>query len=116
MKKPVYIDSVQPILETLTNHPFFGTIESIKLAEIELNRIKNRDDGQITLNDYLNAIGLEDLPFGDNLGWYYDPNSKRECDQFRIGFSAQIAKDGKTPIIVIRPQENPTEDFNQRRW
>lgn len=114
--KPRTIDGQQPILEALTNHLFYGTIESVKRAEIELNRIRLRDDGQITMNEYLNAITLDDIPVGNDLGWYYDPLSQRECDQFRIGFSAQLAGDEKTPIIVIRPLDNPTYDFNQRQW
>ena len=89
-----------PCVDPLTNACFKSDIETIRKAENILNK-RMRDELHITVNDFLQEIGLEpcDDSIGDSMGWDID---KGYID---IDFSSQLI-DG-VPYLVIGHHNPP---------
>ena len=83
-----------PCFEPLTNSLFKSDIESIRRAENNLNK-RMRDELQITVNEFLQEIGLEpcDDSIGEKMGWDID---KGYID---LDFSSQLVNG--VPYLVI---------------
>lgn len=89
-----------PCFDPLTNTCFKSDIESIRKAENNLNK-RMRDEIHITLNEFLQEIGLDpcDDSIGEQLGWDID---KGYID---VDFSSQLL-DG-VPYLVIGHHNPP---------
>lgn len=89
-----------PCFDPLTNTCFKSDIEMLRKAENTLNK-RMRDDIVITVNEFLQEIGLEpcDESIGENLGWDID---KGYID---LDFSSQLV-DG-IPYLVIGHHNPP---------
>ena len=89
-----------PCFEPLTNACFKADIETIQKAENILNK-RMRDEMQITVNDFLQELGLDpcDDAIGDKMGWDID---KGYID---LDFSSQLV-DG-IPYLVIGHHNPP---------
>lgn len=57
--------------ETLSGRYFYSSVDNIKKAENEFNRIM-RDECFMSMNDWFDMIGLETTSLGDDLGWNID--------------------------------------------
>lgn len=89
-----------PCFDPLTNTCFKSDIETIRKAENNLNR-RLRDELRITVNEFLQEIGLEpcDESIGENLGWDID---KGYID---LDFSSQLVNG--VPYLVIGHHNPP---------
>ena len=89
-----------PCFDPLTNACFKSDIETIRKAENILNK-RMRDEMQITVNDFLQELGLDpcDDAIGDKMGWDID---KGYID---LDFSSQLV-DG-IPYLVIGHHNPP---------
>lgn len=96
------------VMDGLTNHLYFYSIEKINLAEIELRKKCILQDGVITVNDYLDAIHLPTVGWGWDYGWKFNVTSTIESEQFRILHYSTLVGDGETPCFLFRPETMPT--------
>lgn len=89
-----------PCFDPLTNACFKSDIETIRKAENTLNK-RMRDDMRITVNEFLQEIGLDpcDDAIGENMGWDID---KGYID---LDFSSQLV-DG-IPYLVLGHHNPP---------
>lgn len=89
-----------PCFEPLTNACFKSDIETIRKAENTLNK-RMRDDMRITVNEFLQEIGLDpcDDAIGENMGWDID---KGYID---LDFSSQLVEG--VPYLVIGHHNPP---------
>lgn len=89
-----------PCFDPLTNACFKSDMETLRKAENTLNK-QMRDDMVITVNEFLQEIGLEpcDASIGDNLGWEIDRG------YIELDFSSQLV-DG-VPYLVIGHHNPP---------
>lgn len=89
-----------PCFDPLTNACFKSDMETLRKAENTLNK-QMRDDMVITVNEFLQEIGLEpcDASIGENLGWEIDRG------YIELDFSSQLV-DG-IPYLVIGHHNPP---------
>lgn len=89
-----------PCFDPLTNACFKSDMETLRKAENTLNK-QMRDDMVITVNEFLQEIGLEpcDASVGENLGWEIDRG------YIELDFSSQLV-DG-VPYLVIGHHNPP---------
>lgn len=89
-----------PCFDPLTNACFKSDMETLRKAENTLNK-QMRDDMVITVNEFLQEIGLEpcDASIGENLGWEIDHG------YIELDFSSQLV-DG-VPYLVIGHHNPP---------
>lgn len=89
-----------PCFDPLTNGCFKSDMETLRKAENTLNK-QMRDDMVITVNEFLQEIGLEpcDASIGENLGWEIDRG------YIELDFSSQLV-DG-VPYLVIGHHNPP---------
>ena len=92
-------------LDPLSGRYFKSDMETIKQAVNKINRRLNYEH-YISLNEYYDEIGLEDIKNGDLLGWNLD-NGLLEPD-----FNTALAKDGR-PCIVVDFLVRPKGDFDK---
>lgn len=83
---------------------FRSNIEKLKKVENDLNR-RMRDENYISLNEFYNEIGLDDIGLGYEFGWNIDRG------YIELEFSAQLV-DGDKPCIVVGFANAP--DYNYR--
>lgn len=83
---------------------FKSSIDKIKKAENELNRVMLKDM-YVSLNEFYDELGLKHTKLGDDLGWNLD-------DGFiNIEFSSQLSEDD-TPCIVINYTVSPNYNYS----
>lgn len=89
-----------PCFDPLTNTCFKSDMETLRKAENTLNK-RMRDDLVITVNEFLQEIGLDpcDESIGENLGWDIDRG------YIDLDFSSQLV-DG-VPYLVIGHHNPP---------
>lgn len=89
-----------PCFDPLTNSCFKADIEILRKAENTLNK-RMRDEMVITVNDFLQEIGLDpcDDAIGENMGWDIDKG------YIELDFSSQLV-DG-VPYLVIGHHNPP---------
>lgn len=89
-----------PCFDPLTNTCFKSDMETLRKAENTLNK-QMRDDMVITVNEFLQEIGLEpcDASIGENLGWEIDRG------YIELDFSSQLV-DG-VPYLVLGHHNPP---------
>lgn len=85
---------------------FENDIEEIKRAVNELNR-DLLSEMYMSLNDFYYAIGLKGTELGSEMGW--NVNEEGLID---IGFSAQIAEDGR-PCLALIYNVSPRYDYGK---
>lgn len=92
--------------DTLSSRYFTADIDTVKRAEIELNRRMQQDiGGYVTINDYYDEIGLAHTEVGDYLGW-------NSFNLMRLDISSHVADDGR-PALVIGHHTAPRYDFDR---
>lgn len=89
-----------PCFEPLTNTCFKSDIETLRKAENNLNK-QMRDEVRITLNEFLQEIGLDpcDDSIGENLGWDIDKG------YIELDYSSQLLNG--VPYLVVGHQNPP---------
>ena len=91
--------------DAISGRYFESDIEQIKKVANEINRQMLIHD-YISLNEFYDALGLENIPLGDELGWriidgYIDPL-----------FSSHLAEDGR-PCVVLKYSIAPKYGYSQ---
>lgn len=87
-----------PCFDPLTNATFKSDIETLRKAENTLNK-RLRLEMKVTVNEFLEELGLEPCDVGEDLGWDVD---KGDID---LDFSSQLV-DG-VPYLVIGHHNPP---------
>lgn len=90
--------------DALGGRYFKSSIDKIKKAENELNRMMLRDM-YVSLNDFYDELGLDHTKLGDDLGWNLDDGL------IDLDFSSQLADD-ETPCLVVDYSVAPNYNFS----
>lgn len=90
-------------LDSISGRHFESDIDQIKKIINELNR-KLLVEDYISLNEFYDELGLEQIRIGDDLGWNI------EKGLIDVDFSSQIDSDG-TPCIVVDYTVAPQRDY-----
>lgn len=90
-------------IETHTGQTFVSTAEKIHRAENDANR-ECLSDGFVTLNTFLDYLGLPYTPAGEVVGW----NNGRNKLEVRIGGAAHK---GTQPVLTVKYVNEPTVTF-----
>lgn len=86
---------------------FKSNIEKLKKIENDLNR-RMRSENYISLNEFYNEVGLDDVGIGYEFGWNIDRG------YIELEFSCQLADDGNgndTPCIVVGFRNAPSYNY-----
>lgn len=89
--------------DMISGRYFKTDIDKLRKAENDLNR-QMRYDIYVSLNEFYDAIGLDPIKIGDNIGWNID---KGYID---LSFSSQLTEDG-TPCLVLDYHVGPNYDY-----
>lgn len=81
---------------------FSSTMENIRRAENNLNQTIIHD-GSVSLNEFYEALGLQQVGVGDELGWNLDR-------LISVDFGTDITPDGK-PCLAISFQLDPIREW-----
>lgn len=84
---------------------FKSNIETLRRVENDLNR-RMRNENYISLNEFYNEIGLDDVGAGHELGWNI------EKGYIELDFSSHLDDEG-VPCLVVGFNNPPTYGF---RW
>lgn len=90
--------------DALGGRYFKSSIDKIRKAENELNRMMLRDM-YVSLNEFYDELGLSHTKLGDELGWNLDDGL------IELEFSSQLAED-ETPCLVISYTVSPNYNFS----
>lgn len=93
--------------DSLSGRYFKSDIEQIRRAVNNLNE-RLLLDTYVSLNEYYDEIGLEEIHIGDQLGWTVNPDSS-DRGLIELDFSSQLT-DG-TPCMVVGFLNAPYYDF-----
>ena len=93
-------------LDVISKRYFKCDIDKIKRAENELNK-RMLSEMYISLNEFYDAIGLEQTGIGDDLGWNINRDGLIE-----IEFSSQLTEYDQ-PCVVIDYHIAPRYDFSK---
>lgn len=80
-------------MDSATGRLFYGDADKLRSAAETINR-RLRNDMFVPLNEFYDEIGLDRVNLGDDVGFDVD---KGYLDLY---LSAQLARDGKTPMLV----------------
>lgn len=94
------------VIETHTENTFVSNTEKIRRAENEANRILNHD-GFISLNVFLEKLGLPPSPAGEVVGW----NNDKPLD---VIIGAAVHKD--QPVLTVGYLNPPSIKYLQSPW
>lgn len=89
--------------DMISGRYFKTDIDKLRKAENDLNR-QMRDDIYISLNEFYDAIDLDPVKIGENIGWNID---KGYID---LSFSSQLTEDGR-PCLVLDYKVGPNYDY-----
>lgn len=92
----------QYVFETHTQRMLVSTVEKINAAANKVARDCINND-HATLNQFYSEIGLDPVPWGDDVGW-------SNTLPLEVDLGSAIVKDGKG-VIAIKYQNPPTSDF-----
>jgi hypothetical protein len=92
--------------DSISGRYFRSSIDKIKKVENQIERELLSSD-YISLNDFYDALGLEHIEIGDDIGWRVD-----WIRSFEINFSSQLTKDGE-PAIVLEYEDMPRYDYDK---
>lgn len=84
---------------------FKSSIDKLRKIENDLN-MRMRSENYISLNEFYNEVGLDDVGAGHDLGWNI------EKGYLKLEFDSHLAEDG-TPCLVVGFDNPPVYDF---RW
>ena len=105
-RNEVYLtDKGQTIFyDPISGRYFKSDIEAVKRVTNEVNRTLV-SEGYICLNEFYEALGLDPIRIGDDIGWRAD----RSLIDLKLG--AELASDG-TPCVVLDYYVAPKYDYN----
>lgn len=89
-------------LDSYSGRYFTSDVETIRKALNDLNNEILHSAG-VSLNEYYNAIGLETVSMGEQLGW-------GDGIMLELDFNAQIAENGK-PCLVVSFDREPVPSW-----
>lgn len=91
--------------DVISGRYFMSSIEKLRRAENDLNR-QMRYDMYISLNEFYDAIGLDHIKIGDDLGWNID------AGYIELKFSSQLDEHGM-PCLVLDYTLAPKYGYQQ---
>lgn len=92
--------------DSISGRYFRSSIEKIRKVENQIERELLSSD-YISLNDFYDALGLDHIEIGDDIGWRVD-----WIRSFEINFSSQLTKEGE-PAIVLEYEDMPRYDYDK---
>jgi hypothetical protein len=92
--------------DAISGRYFKSDMETIKRAENELNR-QMLDEMYVSLNEFYDKLGLENVKMGDDLGWYVNDG------YLELGFSSHLTNND-VPCLVIDYIVGPRFDYRDR--
>lgn len=95
--------------DNISKRRFTSDIEKIRRIANDLNARMLEGEDHVSLNDFYYELGLEDIGFGDDLGWNVSKNGR--AGLIKIDFHAHLEEDGK-PSIVLEFTVAPTRGFD----
>lgn len=110
-KNEVYVTKKGETLcyDPLSGRYFKSSIEAIKKAVNDLNGEMLRDSfGYVSLNEFYDKLGLDNIKVGEDLGWHQDCGS----GLIEIDFDTKIAEDNE-PCIVLEYIRPPKYDYTK---
>jgi hypothetical protein len=90
--------------DQLSGRWFRSSVGRIEAAVNETNAILNRD-GDVSLNDYYDQIGLPHIKWGEEYGWSGKPLIESTIDSV-------VTKDGK-PALSVGFLKDPRKGFDR---
>ncbi len=94
-------------LDSISKQRFTCDIDKIKKIQNELNARMLEGEDYISLNDFYYEIGLDDVEFGDDLGWSIYNGRK---GMIKLNFHAQLDTDD-VPCIVLDYDVMPVRGY-----
>lgn len=94
--------------DDITKRRFTSSIQKIEDIRLTLNARMIDGDDYVSLNDFYYELGLEPVPFGDDVGWTVR-NGRHGRIQLDLS-SAHVDTDGE-PCIELRYIVEPTRGF-----
>lgn len=93
--------------DDISKRRFTSDIDKVKRAVNELNAKMLRGDDYVSLNDFYYEIGLDDIDYGDDVGWniYHGRKGLIEVD-----FHARLDTDN-VPCIVLKYDVKPERGY-----
>lgn len=95
--------------DSITKRRFTSDIEKIRRIQNELNARMLEGEDCISLNDFYYELGLEAVPFGDELGWTV---RNGRSSMLSVDFSAHVDTDG-TPCIDLEFSVAPMRGYDR---
>lgn len=90
--------------EPLTGAYFWSDIDTIRSAINNLNE-DLLDMNFVSLNDYLESLGLANVRLGDDLGWHYNSSGPYGA-QIRVHYTSAIVKPGTSQTAFVVDVQN----------
>lgn len=94
--------------DAISGRYFKSDIEWIRRCVNNLNE-RLLFDTYVSLNEFYDEIGLDEISIGDKLGWTVNPDSS-DKGLISLNFTSQIASDG-TPCLVVGFLNSPVYDY-----
>lgn len=96
--------------DDISKRRFMSDIEKIRRIVNDLNADMLDGDDYVSLNAFYYELGLEDTPFGDEMGWNVSKNGHR-AGMIKVDFHAFVDDDGQ-PTIVLEYDVAPTRGYD----
>lgn len=78
-------------VDDISGRPVMSSIAQLEALSNELN-VLMLSEGDVSLNDFYNLVGLPTLPFFDNFGW----NAR---DRISIRFTGKLSDEGEPAVL-----------------
>jgi hypothetical protein len=95
--------------DDITKRRFTSDIETIKRIQNDLNARMLEGEDYISLNSFYYELGLEGVPFGDDLGWNI---FNGRAGMIKIDFSPHLDSDG-VPCIALEYTVEPKRGYDR---
>lgn len=95
--------------DSITKRHFMSDIEKIRRIQNELNARMLEGEDCMSLNDFYYELGLEPVPFGDDLGWSV---RNGRGSMIKVDFSSHIDSDG-IPSIDLEYLVAPMRGYDR---
>jgi hypothetical protein len=86
-------------MDELTGRYFYSSMAKVENANNEINR-KLIDEGDATLNDFYDDMGLDTLAHLGDYGWHTMGDSPNSVEKVSVQFGSCLTKNGKSAITV----------------
>lgn len=92
-------ENSEVFLDSWSRRYFTHSVVEIERAVLRLTR-QLIDDGEVTMNDYFEAVGLPKLGHGDDYGWQHG-RKEGQVEEIEPVFGAALTEEGR-PVYDVR--------------